>query len=78
MSIPSKTRRDYSLTGIYQGRAVALDDDRLEDQVEDTWWHPTIARSQLKVLMQRNDGPALYINPVFRYLYMNMNYQVVV
>lgn len=56
----TKTRRDYSLTGVYEGRAVALDDDRIEDRVEETWWHPSIARAALKALMQRSDGPALW------------------
>jgi MocE subfamily Rieske [2Fe-2S] domain protein len=53
-------RRDYSLTGVVEGRAVALDDDRIEDRVEATWWHPTIPRQELKALMQRSDGPALW------------------
>src|SRR5664279_3509544 len=52
-------RRDYSLTGVVNGRVVALDDDHLEDQVEETWWHPALERKELKALMQRSDGPAI-------------------
>jgi len=52
-------RRDYSLTGVVSGRVVALDDDHIEDQVEETWWHPALERKELKALMQRSDGPAI-------------------
>ena len=55
----AQTSRDYSLTGKINGRVVALDDDDIEDQVEESWWHPTISRPALKVLMQRSDAPAL-------------------
>src|SRR5262245_19193247 len=54
----TKERRDYGLTGQISSPAVALDDDHIEDQVEETWWHPTISRKTLKDLMQRSDGPA--------------------
>ena len=40
-------RRDYSLTGVVSGRVVALDDDHIEDQVEETWWHPALERKEL-------------------------------
>src|SRR5262245_61969514 len=56
----ARVKRDYSLTGVIERPAVALDDDFIEDQVEETWWHPTIARKDLKALMQRSDGPALW------------------
>jgi len=55
----TKLRRDYGLIENIDGRTVALDDDKIEDQVEETWWHPTISRKELKALMQRSDGPAL-------------------
>ena len=55
----AQTSRDYSLTGKINGRVVALDDDDIEDQVEESWWHPTISRPALKALMQRSDAPAL-------------------
>ncbi len=51
--------RDYSLAGKYNGPAIALDEDYIEDRVEETWWHPTIPREALKALMERSDGPAL-------------------
>src|SRR4051812_6335281 len=55
----TKVRRDYSLFGKFNGRIVALDDDYIEEQVEEAWWHPAIPRKELKALMQRKDGPAL-------------------
>ncbi len=55
----ARIRRDYSLSGTISGRAVALDDDTIEDQVEEIWWHPVISRQELKALMERTDGPAL-------------------
>jgi len=55
----TKERRDYSVIGKINSRVVALDDDQIEEQVEETWWHPTISRKELKALMQRSDGPAL-------------------
>lgn len=51
--------RDYSLSGGYDN-AVALDDDQIEVQVEDTWWSPDIPRQQLKDLMERRDAPAFW------------------
>lgn len=55
----ARTKRNYHLSGINE-RAIALDDDHLEDRVEATWWHPTIPRQQLKALMQRSDFPAMW------------------
>ncbi len=52
------TKRDYSLSGGYLG-TIALDDEHIEDQVEETWWHPYIPRKELKALMQRSDAPGL-------------------
>ncbi|MEZ4669517.1 MAG: fatty acid desaturase [Anaerolineae bacterium] len=52
-------KRDYSLRGVSEG-TVALDDDHIEEQVEASWWHPVIPRAELKALMQRSDGPALW------------------
>lgn len=54
------TKRDYSLTGRTNEKAIALDDNYLEDRVEKTWWHPVLPRETLKALMQRSDGPALW------------------
>ncbi len=54
----TKTKRDYRLTGVDEG-VVPLDDERIEDRVEETWWHPNISRAELKALMQRSDAPAL-------------------
>ncbi len=56
----TRIRRDYSLTGVITERAVALDDDRIEERVEATWWHPKISRQDLKALMQRTDRYALW------------------
>ena len=55
----AQVRRDYSLTGKINGRVVALDDDDIENQVEESWWHPAISRPALKALMQRSDAPAV-------------------
>ncbi len=52
-------RRDYSLSGGYQD-AVALDDNHIEERMEETWWKPKLPRQELKALMQRRDGPALW------------------
>ncbi|MCK6627498.1 MAG: fatty acid desaturase [Anaerolineae bacterium] len=52
-------KRDYSLVGKAQN-AVALNDDLIEERVEGTWWSPDIPRKELKALMVRSDGPALF------------------
>ena len=52
-------KRDYSLSGGSEG-AIALDEDRLEDRVEEVWWSPDIPRKDLRAFMQRSDGPALW------------------
>jgi MocE subfamily Rieske [2Fe-2S] domain protein len=52
-------KRDYSLMGSVRS-AVALDDDLIEEQVEETWWSPDISRKELKAMMTRSDGPALF------------------
>jgi fatty acid desaturase/nitrite reductase/ring-hydroxylating ferredoxin subunit len=57
-NMATQTKRDYALSGGYDG-AVALDDDQLETKVESTWWHPRIERKELKALMTRSDTPAL-------------------
>jgi len=49
-------KRDYSLTGRTNEKAIALDDDHLEDRVEAAWWHPVLPRETLKALMQRSDS----------------------
>ncbi len=52
-------KRDYSL--VSTGRsAVALDDELIEEKVEGTWWSPDIPRQELKAMMKRSDGPALF------------------
>lgn len=56
----TRAKRDYSLTGRIDGTNVALDDEQIEDRVEATWWHPNIPRKELKALMERSDGPALW------------------
>jgi MocE subfamily Rieske [2Fe-2S] domain protein len=56
----TRVSRDYRLSGIVEGVAIALDDDQIEDRVEAAWWHPTIPRQELKALMQRRDEPALW------------------
>lgn len=55
----TKVRRNYHLSRLDES-AVALEDDHLEDRVEAQWWHPDIPRKDLKALMQRRDGPALW------------------
>lgn len=52
-------KRDYSLIGGARS-AVALDDDLIEEQVEGTWWSPDIPRKELKAMMKRTDGAALW------------------
>jgi MocE subfamily Rieske [2Fe-2S] domain protein len=54
----TQTKRDYALSGGYDG-AVALDDEHLENKVEEHWWHPNISRTELKALMTRTDTAAL-------------------
>jgi MocE subfamily Rieske [2Fe-2S] domain protein len=56
----AKVKRDYRIYGVVKEGAVALDDDHIEERVEATWWHPDIPRKELKALMQRRDGPALF------------------
>jgi len=48
----------YRLSGA-PGEAVALDDGRIEQQVEDRWYSPRISRATLKQLMQRSDAAGL-------------------
>ncbi len=50
--------RNYSLAG-GSARAVPLDDIRMEERMEGTWWKPQLARAEMKALMERSDGPAL-------------------
>lgn len=50
--------RNYSLAG-GSARAVPLDDIRMEERMEGTWWKPRLARAEMKALMERSDGPAL-------------------
>ncbi len=52
-------KRDYSLIGSARS-AVALDDESIEERVEGTWWSPDIPRKELKAMMKRSDGPALF------------------
>lgn len=53
-----QTGKDYRLSG-GNDRAVALDDDFIEDRMQEKWWAPDIPRAQLKALMQREDAPAI-------------------
>ena len=50
--------RNYSLSGGHQD-AVELDDDRIVERMEETWWKPKLSRQQMREIMQRRDGPAL-------------------
>ena len=50
--------RNYSLSGGHQD-AVELDDDRIVERMEETWWKPKLTRQQMRAIMQRRDGPAL-------------------
>ena len=52
-------KRDYSLVGRAQN-VVGLNDDLIEERVEGTWWSPDIPRKELKAMMKRSDGPALF------------------
>lgn len=51
--------RDYNLSG-GSARAVPLDDDRIEERMEGRWWKPSLPRQEMKALMERTDGPALW------------------
>ena len=51
--------RDYSLSGGHQD-AVELDDDRIVERMEEKWWKPDLSRQQMREIMQRRDGPALW------------------
>lgn len=51
--------RNYGLAG-GAARAVPLDDDRIEARMEGRWWKPQLARQELRALMARRDGPALW------------------
>lgn len=53
-----KMPRNYTVRGGLD-KVVALDDDKLEERVEGTWWSPDIPRKELKALMVRTDGAAL-------------------
>lgn len=51
--------RNYSLTGGARD-AVPLDDIRIEERMDETWWKPSLPRPVLKALMQRSNAPALW------------------
>lgn len=51
--------RDYRLSG-GSARAVPLDDLRIEERMEGTWWKPRMGRQELRAIMQRRDAPALW------------------
>ena len=51
--------RHYSLSG-GSSRAIPLDDVRIEGRMEGVWWKPKLSRPELKALMERSDGPALW------------------
>jgi MocE subfamily Rieske [2Fe-2S] domain protein len=69
-------KRDYSLIGSARN-AVALDDDSIEEQVEGTWWSPNIPRQELKAMMKRSDGPALFHFGLWMVLLMVSGYLAV-
>ena len=50
--------RDYSLSGGHED-AVELDDDRIVERMEETWWKPKLSRQQMREIMQRRNGPAI-------------------
>ena len=52
-------RRDYSLSGGNRD-AVALDGDRIQGTLEEQWWKPKLSRRQMREIMQRRDGPAIW------------------
>jgi fatty acid desaturase len=57
---PMQMPRDYTVrSGFDKIRAVALDDDQLEERVEGAWWSPAIDRKVLKGLMTRTDVDGL-------------------
>ncbi len=51
--------RDYRLAG-GSARAVPLDDARMEERMAGRWWKPSLPRQEMKALMARTDGPALW------------------
>ena len=53
-----KMPRNYTVRGGLD-KVVALDDDKLEERVEWTWWSPDLPRKELKALMVRTDSAAL-------------------
>ena len=55
----ARSRRDYSLSGGMEN-VTPLDDEIIEERMAETWWSPDIPRADLKVLMERKDGPALW------------------
>ncbi len=52
-------RRDYSLAGGNRD-AVELDGDRIQGRLEEQWWKPKLTRRQMREIMQRRDGPAIW------------------
>ncbi len=55
-----KMPRNYAVSGgMDKVGVVALDDDKLEERVEGSWWSPTIDRKELKAIMTRTDGEGL-------------------
>ena len=52
-------RRDYSLSGGHKD-AVELDGERIVERMEENWWRPKLTRQQMRSIMQRSDGPALW------------------
>lgn len=52
-------RRDYRIIGGIE-EAVALDGDLIEEKVEATWWSSDLHRKQLRAMMKRRDGAALW------------------
>ena len=52
-------QRDYSLSGGHRD-AVELAGDRIESRMEENWWRPNLSRQQMRQIMQRRDGPALW------------------
>ncbi len=53
-----KMPRNYTVGGIAD-KAIALDDEKLEERVEGTWWSPEISRKELKTIMARTDVDGL-------------------
>lgn len=52
------TSSSYKLSGGYAD-AIALDNDRIEDRVEQEWFSLTVPKKQLKQLMRRSDARGL-------------------